>query len=63
MITMHYLTLPASIDWHTVVDDFGNQYRPFDLNPHSWANAYRFANGQTFEQAGMRSFGSLVAEH
>lgn len=66
MITTHYFSFPASVDWHVVVDDFGNLCRPGEDNgirPTTWAAAYRFANGQTFEQAGMHSIGALVAEH
>lgn len=66
MITSHYLNLSASPDWHTVVDDFGDALKPFENNGTralAWASAYRFANGQTFEQAGYRSIGAVVAEH
>jgi hypothetical protein len=65
MILRHYMYLRTDPDWHAVVDDFGNEMRPFEgtARPQVWANAYRFANGQTFEQAGYRSIGAVVAEH
>lgn len=68
MIVRHYMYLPSDADWHTVVDDFGNETR--DMfgyhgcgNVTAWANAFQFANGQSFEQAGMRSIGAMVEEH
>jgi hypothetical protein len=69
MITRHYGSLPSSANWHVVVDDFGNELHQYGLpfGTHrmmaAWAAAYRFANGQSFEQAGMRSIGALVEEH
>ena len=67
MISTHYKYLPPNVDWHTVVDDFGNEQRPFEYKPakclDAWQSAYRFANGQSFEQAGMQSIGCLVEEH
>jgi len=67
MIVKHFQYFRPDVDWHTVVDDFGNVVRPFDrftlASNAAWSNAYRFANGQTFEQAGMRSIGCVVEEH
>ena len=67
MITNHFHHFPCDVDWHSIVDDFGDVVRPFESltskTNAAWSNAYRFANGQTFEQAGMRSIGCLVAEH
>ena len=63
MVTNHYRTMHCSVSWFDIVDDFGNVTSLQGLGSNVWANAYRFANGQTFEQAGMRSIGCLVAEH
>jgi hypothetical protein len=68
MIVRHYMHLPSDADWHTIVDDFGNESRICDRiqgiqRNRAWAAAYRFANGQSFEQAGMRSIGAMVEEH
>ena len=65
MMTHHYSYLPCSLDWFDCVDDFGNIVRLDESgkNRSQWWNAYRFANGQSFEQAGMRSIGQLVEEH
>jgi len=67
MILTHFKYVPVDVDWHSVVDDFGNLVKPFaDLSRRSnaaWWNAYRFANGQSFEQAGMRTIGCLIEEH
>lgn len=62
MVTTHYQYLPASINWHAVVDDFGT-LRSEQPTSHAWASAYLFANGQSFEQAGMLSISALVDEH
>lgn len=66
MVTTHFQYSPCFVDWHTVVDDFGNATRPFEftgIRAVAWWNAYRFANGQTFEQAEYCSVGAVVAEH
>lgn len=66
MITLHYpLLRQCHVDIHRIVDDFGNEtsWNTDGSHYRAWAAAYRFANGQTFEQAGMRSIGVLVAEH
>lgn len=70
MITRHHRFFPPSANWHVVIDDFGNELQPFEQTvgfhialTYAWASAYRFANGQTFEQAGMRSIGTIVEEH
>lgn len=67
MVLRFWDSLPHDVDWHTVIDDFGNVLKPFDSLSRkagaTWWNAYRFANGQSFEQAGMRSIGAIVEEH
>ena len=65
MILSHYSYFPSSPDWFTIIDDFGNATR-IDAEFRkimAWQAAYRFANGQTFEQAGMRTIGCVVEEH
>jgi len=62
----HYNYLPCDINWHAGTDDFGNEFNLSGgekLMTGVWSNAYRFANGQTFEQANMRSIDCLVEEH
>ena len=67
MVTAHYAYFAPTVSWHTVIDDYGNELRLEDLpqprRVYAWRNAYRFANGQSFEQAQMRSIGCLVTEH
>lgn len=63
MIATHYIHLPCSINWFDSVDDFGNVVTIAIGQTRAWANAYRFANGQTFEQSGMHSIDCLVEEH
>lgn len=67
MITTHYQYLPCNVDWHVVVDDFGNVVHDHTsarmLSSRAWWNAYRFANVVSFEEAGMRSHNQAVSEH
>ena len=62
MISTHFQHLPVSIDWHSVVDDFGTLHTQ-PVSVRTWWNAYRFANVVSFEQAGMRSYDQAVSEH
>lgn len=61
MITNHYKHFACSVDVHSIVDDFGSILAVPSSN--AWANAYRFANVVSFEQANMRSLGQAVSEH
>jgi len=68
MILTHYKHVPLVVNWHDCVDDFGNIFCLSDINngrkSHAaWVAAYRFANGQSFEQANMRSIGVTLEEH
>ena len=63
MILTHYRTMPCSVSWFDIVDDFGNVTTLQGLGSNVWANAYRFANGQSFEQASMRSIDVTLEEH
>lgn len=63
MVTHHYWNLPCWIDWHDIVDDFGNVVKLSTLKSATWARAYLFANNQTFEQAGMHSIDVHVSMH
>lgn len=62
MILRHWNHVPSDHNVHVIVDDFGNLLVDV-LTPRTWWNAYRFANGQSFEQANMRSVGCVVSEH
>ena len=49
MVTTHYQHLPASVDWHSVIDDFGTLHdQPVSVG--TWWNAFRFANVVTFSR-------------
>ena len=61
MISNHYKYLSCAIDIHSIVDDFGTLLMVPSIR--AWANAYRFANVVTFEQAGMHSYAQAVSEH
>lgn len=67
MVTTHYHYSPASVSIHTVIDDYGNEHNLSSAENigrfKAWAMAFRFANGQTFEEAGMHSINAVVAEH
>lgn len=71
MILMHWAHFPTYADCHKIIDDFGVLHEnAFSQAPGynrakamAWASAYRFKNGQTFEQSGMRSEGAIVEEH
>jgi len=63
MILLHWNFFPTQPDWFDIVDDYGNIIRLDSLKTRTWWNAYRFANGQSFEESGMRSIDCVVDNH
>jgi hypothetical protein len=61
MIVGHSKYFAPNISVHAVTDDFGDVWPV--IEHRAWFSAWRFVNGQTFEQANMRSIDCVVAEH
>lgn len=68
MILSHHQYFRSEPQIHCIIDDFGNEIASaFDGGKHggyrAWGSAYRFAMGQSFDQAGMHSIVRPIPEH